>query len=170
MISKKFKNTLDRSIHINIRSMTHFDIKSVSVVHQDAFQRQQHSLEWILCNFSAFPRMQYYVAELNNDIVGFIHWTQKSGFRTEVVLELEQIAVKPQYQSKGIGKKLIQSSIPMVANHLAGYGATIKHFLVSTRTDNNAQKLYRETLNITKSVVISDLYSSDEIFLVGQPM
>ena len=46
--------------------------------------------------------MQFFVAESNGEIRGFIHWTQKSGFRQQVVLELEQIAVHPHFHGQGI--------------------------------------------------------------------
>lgn len=38
----------------------------------------------------AYPRFLSFVAEINNQIVGYIVWAQKSGFRAEAVLELEQ--------------------------------------------------------------------------------
>ena len=49
-----------------------------------------------------------FVAEDNdndNVVVGY----QKSGFRPEVVLELEQIAVTPTCQGNGVGSALITS-------------------------------------------------------------
>jgi len=48
--------------------------------------------------------VQLYVARnTEKELVGYIQWLQKSGFRQEVVLELEQIAVHPKYQEQGFG-------------------------------------------------------------------
>lgn len=150
-----------------IRAMTAADLDYAARIHETAFPRQSHSLEWVQCNFQAYPRMQYYVAEFNSQLLGFIHWTQKSGFRQEVVLELEQIAVHSDYQAKGIGQLLIKQSVAQLKRHLAERNAVIKRFLVSTRTDNSAQKLYRKTLNAKQEAIISNLYSADEVFMVG---
>ena len=76
--------------NMKIRPFNKNDLEKTAEVHKAAFIRQQMSKEWIESNSSAYPRVQYFVAEnKNNEIVGFIHWTQKSGFRPEVVLELE---------------------------------------------------------------------------------
>jgi ribosomal protein S18 acetylase RimI-like enzyme len=151
-----------------IRKMTDADINSVAEIHRQTFPRQGSSEKWIECNFRAYPRMQYFVAEDDSGIVGFIHWTQKSGFRREVVLELEQIGVLPQRQAQGIGRRLIEQSIPMVREQLNEHGATIKHFMVTTRSDNYAQKLYHKTLSARVECIISDLYSADEVLMIAR--
>lgn len=151
---------------INIRQMTVKDIDEVANIHRAAFARQHRSKEWISANFAAFPRMQYYVATMSDVIYGFIHWTQKSGFRNEVVLELEQIAVAPEYQGKGLGGALIDESLPLVRHQLAERGAFLKHIIVTTRADNQAQQLYRKTLGVEVEATITNLYSADEVVMV----
>ena len=84
------------------------------------------SQEWIQCNFNAYPRMQHFVAVEGGAIVGCIHYTQKSGFRTSVVLELEQLAVLPNFQDRGFGRQLIIESLPFVRTQLANRGATLR--------------------------------------------
>jgi len=153
---------------IVIREMLKSDIPAVAEVHRRAFSRQCGSEEWITCNFRAAPRMQYYVAVDGSDIVGYIHWTQKSGFRPEVVLELEQIAVLPGLQGNGIGRKLIDASLPMVREHIGTRGATLKHIMVTTRADNFAQGLYRQALEVEVECTISDLYSADEVIMIAR--
>ena len=151
-----------------IREMVEDDISSVAEVHRQAFSRQRDSVKWITCNFRAAPRMQYYVAEQGLSIVGYIHWTQKSGFRPEVVLELEQIAVLPKMQGQGIGRRLINESLPLVKKRLHNCNAVIKHIMVTTRADNYAQQLYRETLGAEVECVIKDLYSYDEVVMIAR--
>ena len=97
-----------------IRLMTEKDLASAALVHKSAFVRQNYSNEWLKCNLNAFPRYLIYVADIENEIVGYIIWVQKSGFRPEAVLELEQLAVMPNYQGNGIGRKLIVESLPQV--------------------------------------------------------
>jgi ribosomal protein S18 acetylase RimI-like enzyme len=126
------------------------------------------SEEWILCNFRAYPRIRIIVAHADKEIVGYIQWMEKSGFRKEVVLELEQIAVLPEWRSQGIGSYLINSSLSLVKEELAKREAVVKHIVVTTRTDNNAQKIYRETLNASVETTIPDLFSADEVIMIAR--
>ncbi|MEZ8826959.1 GNAT family N-acetyltransferase [Vibrio sp. 10N.261.55.A7] len=144
------------------------DLSDTALVHQSVFVRQNYSHEWLQCNLNAFPRYMIFVAEIDNVIVGYIIWVQKSGFRLEVVLELEQLAVKPNFQGKGIGRKLILDSLPLVRAQLALKNSVLKHILVTTRADNHAQKLYRDTLGAEVEATISNLYSADEVLMIAR--
>lgn len=118
-----------------IRQMLESDLAQAAEVHREAFVRQGLSYEWLECNLNAFPRMLCYIAARDGECVGYIIWTQKSGFRPEVVLELEQIAINPVFQQQGIGRRLIAESLPDVREQLQRRGATLKHIIVTTRAD-----------------------------------
>jgi ribosomal protein S18 acetylase RimI-like enzyme len=156
------------AMEVEIRQMQEADIPVVAQLHAECFSRQKFSLEWISCNFRAFPRMRYFVAEHSGKLLGFIHWTEKSGLREEVVLDLEQLGVKPEVQGQGIGSQLIKKSLPLVAQALKQRGAVIKHILVNTRTDNHAQKLYANTLGAQPEAVIKALFSGDELYMIAR--
>lgn len=91
---------------MKIRFMVKADLKGESYVHTLVFARQTRSCEWMECDLNASPRFLNFVAERNGEIVGYIIWVQKSGFRPEAVLELEQLAVLPSFQGQGVGRKL----------------------------------------------------------------
>ena len=114
--------------------------------------------------------MRYYVAEVAGRLCGFVLWTEKSGFREEVVLELEQIAVDIEDQNRGIATALIVESLPKVVNELAARGARLKHVLVTTRADNGAQRLYRKTLGAEVEATLPALYSADEVVMVARDL
>ena len=151
-----------------IRLMEQSDLDAATDIYQATFIRQSHSREWLQCNLNAFPRYMMFVAELDQEVVGFITWTQKSGFRSEVVLELEMLAVKPSSQGQGVGKSLIRDSLPMVKTRLAEKDAVLKHVMVTTRADNYAQELYKKTLGAEIEATISNLYSADEVLLIAR--
>ncbi len=153
---------------IKIRPAQEKDVEDIAKIHSEAFLRQTLSQEWVSCNFRAFPRIKYFVAEAEVGIVGYIQWIEKSGFRKEVVLELEQMAVLPAMQGKKIGTALIQQSLPLIQKELANRQASIKHLLVTTRDDNPAQQLYAKTINATVECTIRNLFSADEVMMISR--
>lgn len=144
------------------------DIDTVAKVHSEQFSRQKDSLKWISCNFAAFPRILMFVARDEKDkVIGYIQWIQKSGFRQQSVIELEQIAVLKSQQGKGIGALLIEQSLKHIKDYLADTNSTLKAILVTTRTDNQAKALYEKVLKAKEIAVIKDLYSHDEVIMLA---
>lgn len=145
------------------------DIDAVAKIHSQQFARQKDSARWISCNFAAFPRIMLFVARDEKDkVIGYIQWIQKSGFRQESVVELEQIAVLLNQQGKGIGTLLIEKSLKYLKDYLADSNSNLKAVLVSTRTDNVAKSLYEKVLKAQEIAVIKDLYSHDEIIMMAR--
>ena len=151
---------------MNVRGMRAEDVAGVAAIHTHSFPRQTHSRAWVESNIRSFPKVMAFVAEVSNRVAGYIFWTQKSGFRPEVVLELEQIAVDTELRRQGIAQELIKYSLPLVRLQLTEQGATLKHIIVSTRSDNSAQELYRKSLGAEVEATIRNLYSADEVVMV----
>lgn len=95
--------TLYEEKEMKIRGIIQQDLLDVAKIHKEAFSRQLHSEQWISCNFKAYPRIRLFVAEDEGMLIGYVQWVEKSGFRKEVVLELEQLAVLSSKQRQGIG-------------------------------------------------------------------
>ncbi len=151
--------------------MHQLDIEAVAKIHSQQFPRQHSSSKWIGCNFSAYPRIMIFVARDEKDqVLGYIQWAHKSGFRKESVIELEQIAVSKNYQSNGIGTKLINESLKLIRNYLTDTNSVLKAVMVTTRTDNSAQTLYQRTLGAKIAATIKDLYSHDEVIMIAREL
>ena len=146
------------------------DLDAVAAIHGASFPRQLHSREWIAANARAYPKTRVYVAESGGRVVGFVMWSEKSGFRAQAVLELAQIAVAPEHRRQGIAEALIRRSLPEVEKELAARSATLKAVFVSTRADNAAQALYRKTLGAEVEATIASLYSGDEVLMVARKL
>lgn len=154
---------------ITIRPMTKNDIDSVAKIHSEAFTRQFASKQWVSCNFNAYPRILMYVAmNEKREVVGYIQWIQKSGFRKDTAIELEQIAVLPIMQGNKIGTELIQCSLEFVNDYLTSQDSILKAVMVTTRSDNIAQNLYEKILGVKVAATIKDLYSADEVVMVAK--
>ncbi len=153
-----------------IRRMQQDDLVAAGQIHKDAFTRQRNSYHWLACNLVAYPRIVAYIATHDERCIGYCLWTQKSGFRPEVVLELEQIAVSAEFQGKGVGTQLIRESLQDVRSILATHGSALKHVLITTRADNSAQRLYAAVLGAKVEAVINNLYSADEVIMVARDL
>lgn len=153
---------------IEVIAASNEHIEAIAKIHQMAFVRQSDSRQWIECNYRAFPRMMLFCAVKAEQVVGYIMWNQKSGFRQEVVLELEQLAVDPDEQGHGVGTRLIDRSLALVSDLLAENGSRVKHIVVTTRADNQAQQLYKKTLGAQVEMTIRNLYSSDEVYMIAR--
>ena len=153
---------------MQVRIMEASDLAKAAEEHADCFGRQKHSKEWLSCTFKASPRTLCFVIEQNKKIEGYIIWAQKSGFRPEAVIELEQIAISPNQQNKGFGQYLIEHSLSQVKIQLSALGSKVKLVLVSTRSDNHAQSIYRKVLGAEVEATISNLFSSDEVYMIAR--
>lgn len=143
------------------------DTGVVAKIHAQAFSRQHSSEQWIASNFAAFPRIMIFVARDEQDkVIGYIQWSHKSGFRQEAVIELEQIAVLKTKQHQGIATKMIQESLTHVQDHLRDN----KSILISTRSDNHAQALYKKALGAQVIATVKDLYSADEVLILAKSL
>jgi ribosomal protein S18 acetylase RimI-like enzyme len=144
------------------------DIDTVAKIHAEQFPRQKDSAKWISCNYAAFPRIMMFAARDEKDkVIGYIQWIQKSGFRQQAVMELEQIAVLKNQQGKGVGTLLIEKSLQFIKKYLTDTDSNLKTILVTTRTDNSAKSLYEKVLKAKEVAVIKDLYSHDEVIMVA---
>jgi ribosomal protein S18 acetylase RimI-like enzyme len=124
--------------------------------------------KWITLRHKSFPVSQYFVAVLHDKIVGYIQWVELGGFRKEAVIELEQVAVSPDHQGKGIGNRLVTESLKEVSLHIRKRGSSIKLAKVTTGTSNEAQKLYGKALNARKVAIIPDFFRSDEVVMIAR--
>lgn len=158
---------------IEVRLMNHLQVDEVAEVASLSFSGMkdpEKSWRWISCNFNAFPRCQYFVAEgrKSGRVYGYVFWMEKGGFREEAVWELEQIAVHPDYRGFGIGTRLVKDSLRVIIEQLHKRGSKLKLAEVSTGTANEAQRLYEKTLGAKVVMVIPDLYRQDEVVMMAR--
>ncbi len=153
---------------ILVRRAVPSDIEEIAAIHREAFPRQRESETWVSATLSAFPRMLSFALVLDGRVAGYIFWAQKAGIRPSAVLELDQIAISRRFQHQGHGEKLIRESLSLVAATLKSNGQSLKSVLVSTRADNDAQRLYAKVLGARVVASIENLYSAKELFMLAE--
>mgnify|MGYP001594815292 CR=1 FL=1 len=156
-----------------VRSMRKGDFPVVSQLNRECFPKDNSTLsdarEWISASWRAAPRTSYFVLEdEQGQVIGYILWLEKGGFRKEAVLGLEQIAVAVSSRGKGAGRLLVTKSLEWLKDGLALQERTLKLVEVTTGTTNEAQRLYESTLGAVVVATISDLYAGDEVIMVAR--
>ncbi len=158
-------------MNVEISSLKKSEIKKVAKIASQCFSGLKDikkARKWVSCNFKAFPRMKYFVASKDKKIFGYILWLEKGGFRKEAVFELEQIAVSPGYQGKGIGTKLIKQSLEIIKKDLKKRNSKLKLIEVTTGKENRAQILYKKTLGAEVECIVRNLFRGDEVIMIAR--
>jgi len=111
------------------------------------------------------PIMQYWAAgePSSGKVIGYIRWVEHGGIRPKAVIELEQIAIDPDYQGEGIATSLVDYSIGELSEQLRRDQRTIKLVYVMTGDKNRVQRLYRKTLGAKVSSRIPSFYEDSEL-------
>ncbi|MFN3301730.1 MAG: GNAT family N-acetyltransferase [Patescibacteria group bacterium] len=154
---------------LKIRRATKKDLSEIAKINLTCFHGcndLKEAKKWIICNFLAFPRFQYFVAEKEKKIVGYILWYFKGGWRKKSILELEQVAVEPKFQNQGIGTKLIKESFVKIKKYLQKEKRKLKAILVTTGTKQKAKRIYEKVLKVKPVAKIKRLFRGDEIILI----
>ena len=162
---------MDQIINVKIQPLEEQEIGQIVEVASACFggmRDREKAREWVSCNFRAFPRMKYFAAKENDSIIGYILWMEKGGFRESSVLELEQIAVKGDHRGNGVGSTLIRESLRRIQADIEKRGSKLKLVEVTTGTENQAQKLYRRTLNAEPECIIRDLFGGNEVVMISR--
>lgn len=144
------------------------DLANISGIYEKCFSREKNHDEWIKANFSAFPRMQYYLVIVDRVVVGYALWSVKNGFRDKSIVELEQLAVVPEFRGRGVGKELLEHSFDQFKQHLAEKAIAVKAIYLTTRDGNNAEGLYRKVFGVEREGIIKNYGSGDEVILFKQ--
>ena len=156
---------------LKLKPLQKQDIKSTAKIANQCFKGYGSlagAKKWLTCNFTAYPRTQYFVAKEKDEILGYILWLEKGGFRQKAVWELEQIAVKETARGRGVATFLIEQSLKNILDYLKARGAKLKIVEVTTGTDNQAQRLYQKTLDAQPEAIIKDLFRGDEVIMVAR--
>lgn len=150
---------------MNIRLATDHDIDPISQIYFRCFPDERNHLLWIKSSFNSFPRGVYYVVEQQGIVAGYILWCVKNGFRDATIIELEQVAVDPEYSGNGLGRRLIVDSFQRFKQHVEDIGHRAGAVMVTTTEGNYAENLYKSTLNVSRAAILTGYASGNEVIL-----
>ena len=150
---------------MKIRKAKNIDLEEISKIYEACFPMELNHKLWIEASFNSYPRGVYYVIESDGVISGYILWCVKNGFRKSTIIELEQIGVHPNHAGKRLGRKLIETSVTEFKSHVKELGYGVGAIVVTTSEGNYAENLYKSTLGVTRSAVISGYGTGNEVIL-----
>ncbi len=156
---------------ISVRRMRDSDTNQVTDIYLKCFKgmsKPSDVRKWIKLRHNSYPVGQFFVGILGKKIVGYILWIELGGFRKEAVIELDQIAVAPEYQGRGFGKTIIKESLKNILSYLKKRGSALKLIKVTTGTTNEAQKLYKDVLHAEPVATIPDFFRADEVIMIAR--
>ena len=159
---------------IRVRLATQSDIPAIAEIGCEAFSGLrpfENGKDWVEACFRGYPRMEYWVAELGVDpqIAGYVLWMEKGGFRTQAVLELEQIAVRRGMRGTGVGRELATQSLRGIELRLQARGSVLSVIEVTTGSEQGAVEFYRRTIGAHPVAKIPGLFRGDEWILLARP-
>ncbi|MEH6453784.1 MAG: GNAT family N-acetyltransferase [Psychromonas sp.] len=150
---------------VQVRQVELSEMDSLREIYSLCFPNEILQDEWVMSNMCSYPRMVYYVAICDDDVVGYAHWSVKSGFRDRAIVELEQVAVLPRFSKRGIGEYLLDQSFSLFKAHLSLLGVGIKGIYITTREGNFAENLYKRVFAVERQGVIENYGSGNEVIL-----
>ncbi|MFT6987566.1 MAG: ribosomal protein S18 acetylase RimI-like enzyme [Psychromonas sp.] len=141
-------------------------IPGIALIYKKCFPRESMHREWIASTYASFPRASYFIVEIEGEVVAYILWCFKNGFREQSILELEQIGVAPEFRGKGIAKDLIKKSFELISAEVSRLNLNIKSIIVTTREGNHAEAIYKSALGVERVALIKGYGSGDEVILL----
>ncbi|MBU1119330.1 GNAT family N-acetyltransferase [Patescibacteria group bacterium] len=161
---------MDEKKTIVVRPAEEMDLSDIITIGVNAFPNdfkdRDEAAEWIMANYKAYPRIQYFVAEEEGKILGYASWMYIGGFRSGVI-ELDQIGVHSDARGKGLGKLLLIDSFEDIKRFSKeDLEVKIRLVKISTATTNKAKAFYEKNIGAKEEVVIKDyFYGEDEALL-----
>jgi ribosomal protein S18 acetylase RimI-like enzyme len=136
-----------------IRRATRKDIPQIAVINSSGFQGNRAdeaaALQWVQDHFNSGNLYHYYVVEREGKILAYIGWEIHGGYlRANPSVELEQLAVLPEYMDQKLGGVLIDTTMREMKNWVQARNNRIEgniRFFVWGYFDNDrAHAVYRQ--------------------------
>ncbi len=160
-----------KELSFSVRKAHDGDLGAISRIGSESFSGLrpfEQGRAWVVACFSAYPRMEYWVAEQDSKVVGYILWNEKGGFRKDAVVELEQVAVDPHMRGRGVGGELVRKSLEGVQKRIETRGARVKVVEVTTGSEQHALEFYQRVLGAQVVAKIPDYFRGDEFILLSR--
>ncbi len=157
---------------VAVRPAREADLPGIATIGSESFSGLRplaSATRWVRACWLAQPRMRYWVAEQAGDVVAYVLWMEKGGFRKDAVVELEQVAVRASLRNHGVGGELVRRSLDDLSQSIQSEGRRIKVVEVTTGSEQGAVEFYRRTLGAEVVAKVPGLFRGDEFILVARP-
>jgi len=156
-----------------IRRATSQDIEAIAAINRLSFsgnKPQGKAEQWVSSHFNQGDQYHYFVLEENEKIGGYISWELRGGFAREIpVIELEQLAVHPDFRGQGVGTKLVDQTFESMKQWVHTQQPEAKEMKVFVWTKKDNEKAKAIYLNICNEGEKGErnIYGTEECLLRG---
>ncbi len=154
-----------RAVQTDLESIAHINRLSFSGNKPEGMAEK-----WVSSHFAQGDQYHYFVFEENGNIGGYISWEMRGGFAREVpVIELEQLAVHPNFRGKGVGGILVNGTFDAMKQWVHEHqplAQEMKVFVWTKKDNEKAKSIYLGICNEGEKGQ-RDIYGSEEVLLRG---
>lgn len=146
---------------MKIRKATEKDTEGIAVVLKESYNIDsiEEGKEAFLMELK--KGMNYIVAEDKGKIIGLTTWIAH-GLPKHGLVELDRIAVLPEYRGKGIAKGLFHGLITSADNELKNRGKKLRKLFILTHASNKRAHKFYEKMGLKHETTLKDHYYEDE--------
>jgi len=143
------------------------DLNITTQIHAQVFPARSDGRQPLAASLSAGAEVMPFVLQLRGQVEGYVIW-RRINEDGGAVLQLEQIAIHPDYQHQGLGAQLIRQSLAQVRAQLERQQSVLRHIVVTTQADRRAQRFYRRVLGAKVEATLSKLYAAGEVVMIAR--
>ena len=146
---------------MKIRKATKKDVQGIALVLKESYNID--SIEEGKATFlSEFMKgINYIVAEEQGKIIGITTWVMH-GLYKHGLIELDRIAVLPEYRGKGISKKIYQALIDDAKKEYEREGKKLRKLFLLTHASNARAHSFYEKIGLKHETTLKSHYYSNE--------
>lgn len=146
---------------MKLKKATKNDVEGIAAVLKSSYNIDSLEEGKKACISELEKGMNYIVAEENGEIIGLTTWIVH-GLPKHGLVELDRIAVLPEYRGKGISKELFKALIDDANKELGKDGKKLRKLFLLTHASNKRAHGFYEKMGLVHETTLKKHYYDNE--------